>query len=432
MVRKSSTRQSVTVYLQTKTLFSNLIPFQPSPNLGMSVVIPTHDEPQLLLSLMSLRKCTLPKCDVEVIVVINDSEKSSEVIKAHNQSTYEQVLKWAEKMNRSNRLKFIPLYCKDLPRKHAGVGLARKIGMDEACWRFEHIHNDRGILLCFDADSRCDENYFLAVEEAFNTDSRRQACSIYFEHPIEGAEYEEEVYQAILQYELHLRYFINAQRWANFPFAFQTVGSSMAVRCDAYQAQGGMNRRQAGEDFYFLHKFIELGSGFFEVNSTRVIPSPRPSRRVPFGTGKAVDEMIRCREKLLTYAPASFEDLKCFFQLIQNAAESAEKWKNVVKPKIPESIRSFLETQDFECKMEEIGQHTSSAKTFQNRFFRWFNAFLLMKYLHHARALYYPDVQVQEAAKYLLKQWNITPPDQIRDMLLLFRARDRQGWKSTD
>ena len=36
--------------------------------------------------------------------------------------------------------------------------------------------------------------------------------------------------KGITEYELHLRYFIHAQRHAGFPFATQTIGSSMAVR----------------------------------------------------------------------------------------------------------------------------------------------------------------------------------------------------------
>ena len=38
----------------------------------------------------------------------------------------------------------------------------------------------------------------------------------------------------------------------------------MAVRADAYLRQGGMNRRKAGEDFYFLNKFMVLG-GYGEM-----------------------------------------------------------------------------------------------------------------------------------------------------------------------
>jgi len=42
-----------------------------------------------------------------------------------------------------------------------------------------------------------------------------------------------------------------------------------------------MNRKQAGEDFYFIQKLMPLG-GYFALNSTAIYPSPRESSRVPF------------------------------------------------------------------------------------------------------------------------------------------------------
>ena len=85
----------------------------------------------------------------------------------------------------------------------------------------------------------------------------------------------------------------------------------MAVRADIYAGQGGMNKRQ-GEDFrIFLHKIIPLGQ-FGEINNTRVIASPRPSARVPFGTGKAVREFLD-NGRIESYPLAAFEDLKVFF-----------------------------------------------------------------------------------------------------------------------
>lgn len=208
---------------------------------------------------MSLSKCDRPHCDVEVIVVINQSEKTPDEIKEINQRTYQQAKKWAQE-NRQSHLRFHILLMDDLPVKHAGVGLARKIGMDEACYRFHKAKNPKGIIVCFDADSRCETNYLVEIENYFLNNPKAQACGIHFEHPLSGCDFHENIYEAITLYELHLRYYVNAQRWAGFPHAWQTIGSSMVVRCDAYQKQGGMNRRQAGEDFYFLHKFIPLGN----------------------------------------------------------------------------------------------------------------------------------------------------------------------------
>ncbi len=388
-------------YLQTKTIFTKQIDNKPSLNLGLIVVIPAYDEPFLLLSLMSLKKSDLPICDIEVIVIINDSEKTDADIKKRNFETYHQAHAWALK-NSKPRLKFHILYFPDLNSKHAGVGFARKIGMDEACWRFGKLKNRNGIITCFDADSKCEQNYFKAIEAHFKNNPKSPACSVNFEHPTHGADFEPETYDAIVDYELHLRYFVEAQRWSGFPFAYQTIGSSMAVRVHDYQKQGGMNRRQAGEDFYFLQKFIELGK-FTECNATTVIPSPRPSHRVPFGTGKAVNDIVNSNGKYETYAPESFVDLKVFFEKVDELFKTEENEMNTFLEDLPESVSTFLQSIHFEKKVIEIKSNTTNLKAFKNRFFRWFNAFQLMKFMHYSRDNYYKNISIQEASKWLFE-----------------------------
>jgi len=133
--------------------------------------------------------------------------------------------------------------------------------------------------------------FFAEIEKHFEQHSNTPGCSIYFEHPIAGNEFEANIYEGIINYELHLRYYYQALKYCGLQYAFHTVGSSMVVRSSAYQKQGGMNKRKAGEDFYFIHKIIALGN-FSELNSTVVYPSPRISDRVPFGTGKAIGDWI--------------------------------------------------------------------------------------------------------------------------------------------
>lgn len=412
-------------YLQQRTLYPPQIRRRPATNLGIVVVIPAYDEPYLLLSLMALHRCDPPRCSVEVIVVINDSERDSEEIRERNLNIANQVEEWAKTANRPEK-NFHVLYHTKLAHKHCGVGLARKIGMDEAVFRLEKVRNKRGVIVCFDADSKCDKNYLAEIDRHFREKKKTQACGIHFEHPLQGIDHEDEVYKAIIDYELHLRYYVNAQRFARFPFAYQTIGSSMAVRCDAYQQQGGMNRRKAGEDFYFLHKFIPLGK-FTELNTTRVIPSPRCSHRVPFGTGKAVDELIKAQIGYLTYAPESFVDLKAFFKIIPKLQSIDNQQIESILQQLPASIQAFLIEVDFENNLIEIKKNTANSASFRNRFFRWFNAFMLMKYVHFTRDHYYPNVPVAEASQWLLNELKVTLPDNStpKNMLITFRDLDR-------
>jgi cellulose synthase/poly-beta-1,6-N-acetylglucosamine synthase-like glycosyltransferase len=267
-------------YLEKNVLFPKIIDAPVPENLGMVVVIPCYDETALIRSLESLKDCDASNCFTEVIVVVNDGERTSDEIKAQNLVTFETATTWA-KENITIHLQFHIIYKTNLPKKIAGVGTARKIGMDEAVRRLESVGKSEGAIVCFDADSLCEKNYLQAIEEHFIQNPKTQSCGIHFEHPLEGDEYEPEIYDAITKYELHLRYYIHAQKFAGFPLAFQTIGSSMAVRCNAYQQQSGMNKRKAGEDFYFLHKFTILNA-HTGLKKTKTIPSPRRSNRVPF------------------------------------------------------------------------------------------------------------------------------------------------------
>lgn len=410
----------MTPYLQQRALLFSQIERKPSPNLGLTVVIPACREEHLLLSLMALHRCTLPKCDVEVLVIINDSETAPTATRDLNLRIAAEAERWADRHNSTRRWFHILYHC-GLSRKEAGVGLARKIGMDEACRRLERAEAPRGIIACFDADSLCATNYLCAIEAHFRDHPKSPACSIRFEHPLRGAEYPPEIYQAIVLYELHLRYYIQAQRYAGFPHAFHTVGSSMAVRCDAYQQQGGMNRRQAGEDFYFLHKFTS-SPHFSELHSTCVIPSPRPSDRVPFGTGRAVNELLRNSQGYLTYSLQTFEDLGVLFDAIPKIYDAGSMDDLL----LPDSIQSFFRETDGWRAVEEARANTAGEAAFRQRFFRWFNAFTVMKFAHFARDHCYPNVPVEQAAATLLPRRlpDVSVDADALALLLTYRALD--------
>lgn len=430
MTLKSSllgTRYSLLVmtYLQKHALYPPQIEQVPQPDLGIIVVIPCHDEPDVVASVQALRDCDAPECAVEVIVVVNDSETSAVEVKRQNELTVRELEAWISE-HTDDRFQCFVLHHPDMSKKHAGVGLARKIGMDEAIRRFEAVGNPQGVMACFDADSACDANYLQAIEQHFDSHDT-VACSIYFEHPTSGETYPAEVYDAIVEYELYLRYYVHALRFSGFPYAYQTIGSSMAVRADAYQKQGGMNRRKAGEDFYFLHKFIPHGH-FSELIATRVIPSPRPSHRVPFGTGKAVGDIIDAGAKYLAYHPHVFIDLQFFIQKI-NLLYYKNNKTDIARfiDELPHSIREFLLINNFQKKIHEIHAHTANEVTFRQRFFQWFNAFMVLKYVHHARDAYYASVPVWEAAMWLLEKREISIEEDAtaRDLLSIFRKMDK-------
>jgi hypothetical protein len=413
---------TLTSYLERFGFGGQRVFEKPAAGLGMIVVIPCFRETSLLRALDALWKCERPDCSIEVLVVINSGETAPASDLEQNLRTLHELEVWRRE-HVDPRFLVHPIHVPDLPRKHAGVGLARKIGMDEALRRFDWAeahhegHEGEGIIVCFDADCTCDPNYLRALEAYFKQHPKSPGCSIYFEHPLEG-EGEPRVYEAIVRYELHLRYYVEALRYAGFPHAFHTIGSSMAVRAATYMEQGGMNRRKAGEDFYFLHKIIPLG-GFGELNSTRVIPSPRVSDRVPFGTGKAVGDYLSGKP-FVTYPLRAFEDLRAFFTQASNLFDSPPV-------NLSPTLQAFLSNQQFDHALAEIRANTATAAMFVKRFFRWFDGFLAMKYIHFARDAAYGSEKVEEATARLLALNGLTADADAKDLLNAYRVLQRKG-----
>ena len=364
------------------------------PGLNMVVVIPAFNEPELLKTLQSLEACEKPEKPVEIIVVFNHSEHAFSAIKNENIKYYIEAIEFIK----SNALKhkYFLIEAFDLPAKIAGVGLARKIGMDEAVYRLDKKTD--GLIVCLDADCTVASNYLVAIEQHFNHHKNSPGASIYFEHPLQYSD--SNLALGIVQYELHLRYYNQLIKYTGHPFAFHTVGSSMVVCSWAYQKQGGMNKRKAGEDFYFLQKIMLLDH-FTEIKNTTVYPSPRISERVPFGTGKAQGDWVeKEKEQYLTYHPDVATVLKSLFEMV---TEKGSKMVTTPINEIPEQIMTFIGQSEWDLKMKELDRNTTNDKAFIKRFFAWFNLFMVLRFVHFYRDKYKGNIPVVNATEKLLE-----------------------------
>lgn len=396
------------------------------------VVVPAYKEQAYLQrTLLSLSAAAAPSGRVLVVVVINTGEKDSPALVAEQKAFAARL--------RSEISAYLPLWIKlevleayGLSAKFFGAGLARKIGMDAAVELFYRLEQAEGILLTMDADTLVRADYFREVEQWFSAE-KRQAANLFFEHPLEGSDFSEEMYEGITRYELHLRYLLQGQRYAGFPYAFHAMGSAIAVRALAYARAGGMSRRQAGEDFYFLQKLIPQG-GFGEIQTTRVHPSPRTSDRVVFGTGAAMNSFLAGEQKVgvgLTYNFQAFADLKVFFELRQELfalqAGEYEGWSY----KLSGPLRSFLLNARFFDDLEVLKRDCASETTFSKRFFELFSAFKVVKYLNYVHEHFFEQAPVFDMALTLLEQRGLNCDDcwLERDLLLRYRELElEESW----
>ncbi len=412
----------VDAYL-TKHTVRPLIKEPPHPHLNICIVIPCFNEPDLIRTLESVYHCQRPVYATEVIVVVNAPANAPAMVVENNKITLQKATVWINTHD-DQRLRFHLIYRPDLPEKTAGVGFARKIGMDEAVIRLHQVNNHRGVMISLDADATCEANYLTETENHFQKFPKTQGASVYFEHPIEGNEFEPEIYKGITLYELHLRYINQAFRYVNHPHAYHTIGSSFCVPMDAYVKQGGMNKRQAGEDFYFLQKIISLGN-YSEINSTCIIPSPRISDRVPFGTGRAIKHFVTDSD-FKTYSLDAFIDIKSLLEQLNNLYNGNKDNALQIVASLALPLREFLEINSFLLEWESVKANSASLSAFRNRFFKWFNAFKVIKYLNYTAEKYCEKQDVmQEARKLLVNLGLKLPSDNASDLLKYYRTLDR-------
>lgn len=413
-------------YFARQPQFKPTLDTMPESDLGIAVVIPCFAEPDLYRSLSSIAQCTRPNCKVEVIVVVNYSENATEEEKYLSNQNILDVERASMEME-DGKLSFHVIQKLDLPHKHSGVGVARKYGMDEATYRFMKINNTRGIIDCFDADALCDSNYFVELYSLFSNHKNLDGCSIYYEHPLEGRDFSEDIYKGIARYELHLRYYNQVCRYAELPYAYHTVGSNMACTAESYAKVGGMVKNKAGEDFYFLQKIIPNGN-FRELNLTRGIPSPRVSYRVPFGTGKAILKMQEQNDySFLTYELEAFDIVKRVVSTARLLCKRSHEDIKIAYKGLDEKFKKLISEEEFCTAINSANSNATSQRIYERRFFTWLSAFRLMRYLNdaHEQNIFSRQKVECEAVKLLERKGIIVDNLDAKELLLIFRKIER-------
>jgi hypothetical protein len=414
-------------YLEERALFPEIIKEASDKQTGIIVVIPAYNEPGICRVLDSLITCDNPDCGVEVIIVVNAPADAGKMIPVSNKSTIENIERWKKNNNRC----FFRLFVFDTGHHSIsgwGVGLARKTGMDEAVRRFNSADYPEGIILNLDADCLVEKNYLVSVCNELLKKRDRSACSIYFEHPLSGKDYPEDIYKYITLYELHLRYYFQGLAYSGFPYVFHTVGSAIAVKALSYVKAGGMNRRKAGEDFYFIQKLVPAG-GYFSLNSTTVFPSPRVSSRVPFGTGATMTRLSeQSSNELFTYNILAFKELRSFFCMTEDFFDCTPEDLPELYKSLPESLKLFSDEGEWTDRITEIKNNISGLPSFKKRFFGWFNMFRIVKYLNHVHTGYFEKSPVNVSAYELLKNKGFDPEsDGAADLLQVYRKLEKNS-----
>ncbi len=287
---------------------------------------------------------------------------------------------------------------RQLPVNH-GVGLARKIGADIACQLYYCGKIAKPWIFTTDADVELPDDYFIATANVAG------AAALIFPYQHSHPDDPNQAL-AIDLYDYSLRYYVAGLHWAGSPYAFQTVGSTLAVHAEHYAKVRGFPKRSAGEDFYILNKLRKTGD-IVTLPRPAISIAARVSHRTPFGTGAALSQIVQLEDAARDYVfyhPQIFSLLRLFLhslpeiwqRLSDASAGNAAIQMTIYKVIENEKLVQVLQTLTVDAGIQHAFSHSKTLHGFLKHIHDWFDAFRALKLVHGLRDGYYPSVNIEE------------------------------------
>ena len=307
-----------------------------------------------------------------------------------------------------------------------GVGLARKIGFDivlalRTAGRIASpwIHST-------DADTILPDDYF---DQTAALDAEATGAAIYaFEHCFEP---DSSLAEAARLYEISLRYYVLGLAWAGSPYAYESMGSCLAIPAAAYARVRGFPRRNALEDFHALNKLAKVGR-ILRLAGRPLRLEGRISERVPISTGKALSGLVSRRGALAgfrLYHPAVFAHLAAWLRVLAAIARSGGD-ASAPLAELP-AHNPFFRTDLLQAALEKLGAFAAvrdaiarshDEETLLRHLHTWFDALRTVQLVHALRDGGLPSTgwleALAEAPFTGLTAATENDPEQIRRLLL--------------
>ena len=348
----------------------------PNRKFNQIIIVPSYGEskdlPKMLSSLEKNDQILLD--NTLVIIVVNNPRDANDLLKNDNKKTIHLLCS----VKYSFSLGIVDATTSDLslPLQFAGVGMARKIGMDLA---LPFLKNKRSLLLCTDADTTLDSNYLKTILNYFNK-YNVNAAVVGFQHSISKNKHLE---HAIREYEKFLLSTAKKIKATGSPYGYVSMGSTMVCTAEAYMSIGGMPKNKATEDFYFLQELAKF-CGVYTIPKILVYPSSRPISRVYLGTGFRMNQVKEGFDiKSLYYSKHAFLLLEEWIKIGTNAwgitiVEILEKIDRKNK-----ELKQFLLKEGLKKIWTNLQSSSPSKKHFVHQFHRWFDGLKTIRLLKY-------------------------------------------------
>ena len=370
---------------------------QEHPRGTIAVVIPLYDEFDYITATMDSLLQSFESCNrnypVWILCVVNNKKEDSEKVRENNCRTITYLKKLQRHITErrllcnSQALSLTLIDCSsagyEIP-SDMGVGYARKIGMDFA------LEQGAEILACLDGDTLVEKSYISYLQECatvvVNSRGAKTIRAWVTDFSHQKSESPEET-EAIKIYEHYLKEHSEQLKLCKTPYYSVALGPTIVCSRDAYISCGGMNTKNAGEDFYFLQSLTKILGTAPGILHTTVHPSCRISLRVPFGTGRAVKKICegeRTIKEFTVYPHWIYDAIKKFIEVMEEYCKtplSGSLLENELK-KTQEGIYPFLERENFFSAWDKLLANNKKTEQLQRAFHCWFDGLKIIRLIH--------------------------------------------------
>ena len=336
------------------------------------ITIPCYDEYHYIFkTLDSINKQDSAILEKTIVsIVINNSIDENESVILNNKKTYEKLL------NTTYDFDFIVIDAiskgRAIQSRLSGAGMARKISVDSM---LTYLKLDS--LICFiDADVILSHEYLRCITSSYNK-NKWEALTVNFSHQND----EPKTKELIKEYEKYLKETALKIKKNGSPYCYVSLGSTMVCTYQAYISVGGMNRKIASEDFYFLQE-LEKYCGVKQINDILVHPSSRYVNRLYLGTSMRLQKSLNGELDFTTlyFSKSAYSVLGQWIKLalISRETDYNSLRSNIIN--IDPDLLDFLDTINLKKAWRSI-INSPSPHHFEKQFHRWFDGLSVFKLL---------------------------------------------------
>ena len=257
-----------------------------------------------------------------------------------------------------------------------GVGLARKIGADLALTLMNLGYISQPWIYSSDADAHLPIDYFSALPASAQ---QQYAAAVY---PFLHLCNDDDIGRATRLYEQRMHHYVNGLRAAGSPYAYHTLGSALAIRDTSYAQVRGFPKRSGAEDFYLLNKAAKVGP-ILSLTTSPIQIEARPSDRVPFGTGPAINRLLTDKDAdnaAIFYHPDVFAHLHQWLILMPDT-----RVYPIADLSLPEITKRALAELGIEQASRAARKTSNTQDNYNKHMHTWFDGFKTLRFIHLLR-----------------------------------------------